>query len=280
MENGQNESGMVRPWLLLVLLVVVLAGIGFFSWNYLQGKKTDNKTTAVNSNIVSPVAIASLSPDSTAGWKTYIDTADGWSFKYPDYAYISDISTSTAVVANKVGISVLTYPYTTLKNCKDNPENLSDCVAIEKNRETMIAGGKSAVLFDFALDNTSKLITTPGLAGNESTSLNGPVAASITFSRFAVIYHGDIASDNGEAIVLSAFGNEKQIETANPNYFTKIGCHSDENPNDPNYNAPNCTGYKDVNAFYADLVAGKTDSISQQWYKTIDQILPTVTFVK
>jgi len=45
MEN-QTEPRSIRPWLIIVLAVVILAALGFFSWNYYKNKK----------KIVAPVA--------------------------------------------------------------------------------------------------------------------------------------------------------------------------------------------------------------------------------
>lgn len=50
--QGGNEPGMVRPWLLIVLAIVVLAGIGFFSWNYWQNKKTVSQPVVTDDSVV------------------------------------------------------------------------------------------------------------------------------------------------------------------------------------------------------------------------------------
>lgn len=109
METEQNEPGMVRPWLLVVLVFVVLAGIGFFSWNYMQIKKTDINIPFIDSPrpdtaILVPAATPTVSPSpiSTADWKTYSDTTNGFSIKYPNNWTISHDVTPYATCPNTV----------------------------------------------------------------------------------------------------------------------------------------------------------------------------------
>lgn len=139
----ENEPGMVRPWLLVVLVVVILAGISFFTWNYLQGKKTDTNIASVNSTIATPTPDTAIvvpsatptvspSPISTADWKTYTDATYGFSFKYP--ASLNSRATYSNLIANFGGVAedisspqLLVYVY---------PQNLNDFKKQEESAYT------------------------------------------------------------------------------------------------------------------------------------------------
>lgn len=79
----------VAPWLLIILIVVVLAGIGFFGWNYLQSKKVETVTPVATAPVVTPKVSVKVTPSvspsvvSTADWKTYENKDLGFSLKYP-----------------------------------------------------------------------------------------------------------------------------------------------------------------------------------------------------
>lgn len=54
-QGGQNEPGMVRPWLLVVLIIIVLAGIIFFAWSIYQNQKLAGAKTKPNPGISMPL---------------------------------------------------------------------------------------------------------------------------------------------------------------------------------------------------------------------------------
>jgi len=68
----QTKPAMVRPWLLIVFIIVALAGAGYFGWRWYSNHKT---TTPSPSNTTTTI--------STADWKTYINETYKFSFKYP-----------------------------------------------------------------------------------------------------------------------------------------------------------------------------------------------------
>jgi len=78
MEQDFQKPNTISPWLLIALIVVILAGVGFFGWIYWQ-KKTANPAPT----IPAPVSTTSSSVVSTADWKTYTNDQYGFSFKYP-----------------------------------------------------------------------------------------------------------------------------------------------------------------------------------------------------
>lgn len=77
--KGPEKPKAVAPWLFVVLIIVVLAGIGFFGWNYFQDKKPSTINTKVSNTKtkVTPPVISS------ADWKTYTNEQFGYSIKYP-----------------------------------------------------------------------------------------------------------------------------------------------------------------------------------------------------
>lgn len=101
----QDEQGMVRPWLLVVLLIVILGGAGYFGWHYYWSQNSTNQTPIAEPTIIMPTAkivptstpIISPTPLTTpsttvspavsvsvpADWKTYTDSTYNFTFKYP-----------------------------------------------------------------------------------------------------------------------------------------------------------------------------------------------------
>lgn len=99
----QNESGAIRLWLLVVLLIVILGGAGYFGWHYYWSQNSTNQLPVVEPTIIistpttaptpiisptplaSPTATASptVSASIPADWKTYTDSTYNFTFKYP-----------------------------------------------------------------------------------------------------------------------------------------------------------------------------------------------------
>lgn len=90
----QESKPGISKWLLVVLIIVILTAIGFFSWNYMQNKKTDTNIASVNSAIAIPTPdtaivvptttpAVSTSPVSTVDLKTYTNEKYNYSVKYP-----------------------------------------------------------------------------------------------------------------------------------------------------------------------------------------------------
>lgn len=175
----QTEIGMVRPWLLVILAVVVLAGIGFFNWNYLQNRKTDNiasinstlATPMPDTSIVVPTAIQAVSPSpiSTADWKTFTNTKYGFSFKYPnDWGVVegSEIGVINLAGSTKEGelnpdqTKIVIYQTTidSVGNLNDYVVNQYEKIVSESN---IIVGGFSA----------KKFVSQPQIMGTKTTEV-------------------------------------------------------------------------------------------------------------
>lgn len=139
MEN-QAEPSTIRPWLLITLIVVILAGVGFFGWNYFQSKKSAVTPTP------SPIATISV-----ADWKTYENTTYGYSFKYPSNVEgidSSELSKVTVFLKDSLSIILVDVVDQTLdqyaKVMKDDPRNTSSEELIQKSGT--FAGKTSTIL--------------------------------------------------------------------------------------------------------------------------------------
>ncbi len=94
----------ISPGLLTTLIVVVVAGAGFFGWNYMQNNKTE-VTPVVAPVAVTPKVTKSIAPSvsplviSTADWKTYTNTDYGFSVKYPADLNIKETSKNSRSVS-------------------------------------------------------------------------------------------------------------------------------------------------------------------------------------
>lgn len=276
--SQQTQSTKQPSHLPLAIISVILAGIIFGLLGYWFGNNVaPTQTVAIASpttiatSTASPVAVASSTsaPTSTANWKTYTDSVTGMSFKYPDYAYIADSTSPKGGLANKIQLSVNVYPLA-VSGCSDQPMGW-DCANLEKDRAAIKKGDPTTPI---AMGGHYKLITTPGIIGKQFTILSQLEVCNVGFSQTAVIYHGDNNNMGGEAIEITASGNVASIEKANPTYFSLDAsmCGS--------LAWKQASDMAAMGDYYTNLVAGKTDAYSQQWFKTIDQIMPTVAFVK
>lgn len=101
----------VRPWILIVLGVVVIAG-GFFTyWNVYRnrGAVTLNvsPTPTVSTAKKSPSASPTTSPSIPADWQTYTNSEYGFSFKYPkDWILSSDNLSSSNATGGRAKLTI------------------------------------------------------------------------------------------------------------------------------------------------------------------------------
>lgn len=94
---GQGKSGqpVVAKWLWITLIIVAVFGGFFTAWYLLMGPgKTPVATTTT----------PTTTTDVTANWKTYTDTVNGFSFKYPS-DWVTDTADKTIVPSGMVKLS-------------------------------------------------------------------------------------------------------------------------------------------------------------------------------
>jgi hypothetical protein len=111
---NKNQRGFTAVEALIILLVVVvLGGVGYFVWHRDKDKKntastTTSTTTNQNNATVSPSPSPTPEPDPYTGWKTYTDSAHHYSFKYPATGWKIDNNSSeqTALINTDETIEV------------------------------------------------------------------------------------------------------------------------------------------------------------------------------
>ena len=98
-----NKPGVIRPWLLITVIVLVVAATSFFTWYYLQ--KNNALPLPTTSPIATPVVISKVTPKvsptttSMTNWKTYNNEEIGFSFKYP-VDWVLDSSKQDGITLN------------------------------------------------------------------------------------------------------------------------------------------------------------------------------------
>lgn len=126
---------------------------------------------------------------------------------------------------------------------------------------TALQHGDPSVDFGQSVAGSLKMIEVPGAIGKEHTVLQQIDVCDVTFIKEAIFYRGD------KVYRISSQADPETIEKANPSYFTK--------------DSANCGGktvWKNAQGFYNDLITGKTDRASQEWYADLGKILPTIQF--
>jgi len=85
----KQQSGIVHLAIIIVLIVALLGVLGFVYWqNFIQPKNSTTKGSSSKST--SDTKIPAVKTDPLVGWKTYTNTALGFSIKYPSDWQVSD----------------------------------------------------------------------------------------------------------------------------------------------------------------------------------------------
>jgi hypothetical protein len=131
-----------------------------------------------------------------------------------------------------------------------------------KDREAL-KNGDSTVSFDFS--GKAEMLDILGAVGKKYNVFGRFDVCSMAFERMAIIYQGD------NVIRLSwVLDDNDEIIKNNPIYFA--------------IDQANCGDQKvwnrENNTFFSDLLAGKTDKLSQDWYWNFDKVLTTFKFTE
>ncbi len=188
--------------------------------------------------------------DSTVNWKTYTDAKVGFTFKYPEGASNGDASgLNYHITVNDLNTMV------------DMPLGYDKANALKDKKA--LSNGDPSTSFGWSVKNSLKMLNIPNALAKELTVLGQIDVCDVQFSREAIIY-----KDNYQIILSWWYGGKKIIEN-NPSYFTEDikNCGSEKM-------------WKEGTTFYTDLVAGITDSVSQNWFIDFDEIVKTLQFTK
>ena len=200
----------------------------------------------------------STEEDETVDWKTYCNEEYGFEMKYPENVLVNDGDNKS----DKVNLHILTEKIDNLGDLQfggfDRESALEDRDAIEK--------GDPSAHFNWGMADSYKIINIPGALSKEFVILQEFEVCNVQFTKKVFIYKNDYRI----RLIWQLSGEEvKKIIENNPDYFV--------------LDAVNCGNYKiwkDSKGFYENLMAGKTDSVSQKWISDFDQILSTFKFIE
>ena len=248
-----NQKSLIS---VLAVAVLILGGTAVY---FLTAQKSIAPVVPTPTPVSKNVPAVQSSPavpavqDETVNWKTYTDPVVGFTFKYPSNA--SNASEGNmAGLTFRVGVNNL--------NSMENMPMGYDKTNIAKDKEAL-SNGDPSISFGMPVPNSLKMLAVETALAKELTILSELEVCNVQFDREAIIYKGDYQ------IVLSWEYAGTDIQRNNPDYFKidTANCGSDKI-------------WKDSAAFYSDLVAGKTDSVSQNWFTNFDKIIKTFQFTK
>lgn len=196
----------------------------------------------------------------TADWQVYKNDQYGFEFKYPKNVSLGIVSSQMTnwpeadlyILAEKI------------VDIKDMPFGF-DKENILKDREAIKNNDLSTPFFgmkDFSLEP----ISNPGIIGKKYTILRVLEVCNVQFTREANIYKDDYFIN-----LKWEYKNKDEIIKNNSDYFMpgRVNCNDDFKI------------WKEDGAetFYRDLVARKTDDISQKWFNNFETIISTFKFI-
>jgi hypothetical protein len=239
----------------IIALSSILLGIVFLTGCSLQPLKKNQPTTSAPI-VEQPLATTTPQIDETADWKIYTDSKVGFTFKYPANANISGGDKKDSGLTLRVSVSKL-------DSTSDDDAPLGyDSANFLKDRAALSKGDPSTS-FGQAEPSSLKMLSITNALAKEYIIFRQLEVCDVQFNRQANIYKDDYL------ISLDWTYNGSAIQNNNPSYF-KI-------------DSKNCGSYgmwKDYRVFYTDLVAGKTDSVSQNWFTSFDEIISTFKFTE
>jgi len=240
-----NMNPKVAWTILIVFLVIVLGAVGYFGYKYYQDLSKSSLT-------VTP-ATTTNTTDATADWETYTNTVYGFSFKYPSDTVILEGDATSKTKSPT--IQVTTEKIASIgsqTNGFDQETAVKDKAAIEK--------GDYSTAMGWGVAGSYKKLNITGATGKQFVTLSAFEVCDVQLTRTAVIYTTD-----SRIILTFKYNDMDKLKANNPSYFK-----SDKT------NCGDVLIWKDSAQFYADLVAGKTDSLSQAWYGNFDKTISTL----
>jgi len=241
--------------LLLIFAIVLVGALGYLVWTQNTVPDTADSSTTTAKTTTFPLT----------DWKTYTSTNPAYSFSYPADAVLNPSYQETnnsplGLVVNSQTTKVSSFtpaPYWEHgEQTKAGLEN--ERLAIQKNNPSVA----SSTSYSW-LQSSYEIIRSGNLKGIGFVDLAWDNVC-IFRTTFALKTHYYIGQNNDDLVEILLQDNRlEQIANANIKYF--------ETTNDF---CPGLPAWKDngQQQFYDDLVAGKTDPLTQTWYKTFQEI--------
>jgi hypothetical protein len=245
------------------IVLVTAAVVGGTVW-YLMDQNaqsiadSNKKSTSVLEKQVSELkgsstTTAAPTTDQTAGWKNYTDSTFGFTFKYPANLAIAN----EANIKTTNTISVKTEKITEIS--ENLPLGLDRATALQD--KVSIANGDPSIGINGGDKNAFKLLTIVGATGKSSVVTSLIDVCNISLRRTAYIYRNDYR------IVVTYNYYLPDLESGNPSYFdVNDGC------------VGKVWADSQGSSFVTDLLAGKTDKKTQDWYTEFDRTIKSLTF--
>ena len=200
--------------------------------------------------------------DETADWKIYRNEEVGFEFEYPEDVLLkTDFTNENVNSESNLYISVRK-----MSEVIDEPMSFTK-ERLLKERNALINSDSS---YSYLSSNVfyDAIINNFGILGAKYTTFRELEVCNIQFTREANIYVGDYY-----IYLRWYYENVDEIVYNNLDYFVSggVNCNDDYKM----WNLEDGT-----ENFYNDLLAGKTDSISQRWFNDFEAVLSTIKSIE
>lgn len=242
---------------LAVILIIVIVGIiGGTGWYVYKANVTTEKAqdeSAAHNPSTSNNSISS------ASWRTYTNDEYSFSFNLPsDVAFNEKNNGSIYQQEKDLGLA---YSVQRIQDINENEPYYLDKKTALNDIEALKIGNVSTQI---GLTGYYKLIDfqEEDVYGKKGIAFQNVKSCD----SLTLLYQAYIYTANYRIIITYSVSNMERIIEANRKYFTDY---------------PECTtGALKLNSvdFYNDLVAGKTDPISQKWFTDFDKIITSIKF--
>ena len=260
----------MRAYSIIVSIIALMAilGLVYFyrqSNNYqariteLESRRTTSTsevtpTSEIPSSEVSEETATPQATPSASNLLTYSDSTYGFSFQYP-----SDVKIVKSKEVTGKG-KILSLVVEKINAIEDLPSGWDKETAL-RDKEAL-ARGDVSVAIGWPLEGSQKIVKIPSALAKKFMTLSSTEVCDVQFTQIALIYKNDY-----RIVLKLVYEPDSEIVKNNPKYFTisKESCGDSK-------------VWKDQKAFYEDLLAGKTDALSQSWYKAFETILSSFKF--
>lgn len=262
-----------KSWLIIGLAILVfflLGTTGYLAYQNYQLKqevaqKQPTPTPLPELTKQPEIPSPTLTEGSTINWKTYQDSQQRFSFKYPVNTPINIKNSMLSHVEEKANMELLLIveSFDSILANQTNEKiaafyNLGYDYETAKRDYESLQKCEYGEFVDFAWQDSKRVVRLDNMFAKTFTVLGRFDAGDIAFERRAIFY-----PDNQSRAILILYGPEDKIISENLQYFN--GSSWDYNDNE-DYGA---------NKFYQNLQSNQASESTEKWYTTFDQILST-----